>query len=298
MEEVGRVKGFKVICLIAIVGMFTGCAAREDIIILANRTQALERNLNQLRDKTEDNQAALTQKMDQMEKRIGSQLQPVLRNQAEAASQVEALKVQLQSLQGRIEVLEHNQEKGRTQLTEAWNKEIKDLQARLQKMEKAAEAVPPPPPLEGAPKAEKFKEPAKEAKEEPRETKEATKATAGDPVEEGLTLLKKQSYEGAKKKFEEYLKNHPKGKRAEEAQFGLGEALYWMKENEEAILTYQKLIKAYPKSKYIPEALYKQALAFLRLKDQSSARLLLEKIVKEYPKSPQAKQAKSKLAAL
>lgn len=292
-------KRYKRFCLIALAGMLSACAAREDIIILANRTQALERNLYQLRDKTEENQVALNHRMEQMEKRIGSQLQPVLQNQADTTTQQEALKVQLQSLQGRIEVLEHNQKKGQVQLTEAWAKEIKELQTRLQKLEKSAEAAPPPATVEKEGKTERPKEPAKESKEEARENKESTaKGTTADLVDEAQALLKKQSYEGAKKKFDEYIKNNPKGKRLEEAFFGLGEALYGMKENEEAILTYQKLIKSYPKSKYLPEALYKQALAFLRLKDTSSARLLLEKIVKDYPKSPQAKQAKSKLGSL
>jgi tol-pal system protein YbgF len=276
--------------------VLAGCAARDDIIILANRTTALERNLIQVRDAQEENKNALSKKIDQTEKKVESQIQPILQNQANTSSQQEALKVQIQILQGRIEALEHNQKKDQSQLSESVTKEIKDLQARLQRLEKPP--APPTPPTETAAKPEKPKEVIQEPKEEQKETKETTKAKPEDIFEAAQGLLKKQAYEGAKKKYEEYLKIATKGKYLEEAQFGLAESLYGKKEYEEAILTYQKMIKSYPKSKYIPEALYKQALSFLNLKDTASARLLLEKIVKDFPKSNRATMAQKKLKTL
>jgi tol-pal system protein YbgF len=277
--------------------VLAGCAAREDIIILANRTSTLERNITQARDAQEENKNALSKKIDQTEKKIDSQIQPILQNQANTSSQQEALKVQIQTLQGRIEALEHNQKKDQLQLSESAAKEIKDLQARLQRLEKPP-ALPPPPPAESATKPEKPKEGAQETKEEQKEGKETVKVKPEEIFEAAQGLLKKQAYESAKKKYEEYLKIAPKGKYLEEALFGLGESLYGIKEYEEAILTYQKMIKSYPKSKYIPEALYKQALSFLSLKDTASARLLLEKIVKDFPKSNRATMAQKKLKTL
>jgi tol-pal system protein YbgF len=276
--------------------VLAGCAARDDIVILANRASTLEQNLYQVRDAQEENKSALSKKIDQTDKKAEAQLQPILQNQANTSSQQEALKVQIQILQGRIEALEYNQKKEQSHLSESIAKEMKDLQTRLLRLEKPP--APPPPPAESVTKSEKPKEVTPEPKEEQKEAKEAAKVTSEDIFETGQTLLKKQAYEGAKKKFEEYLKMAPKGKFLEEARFGLGEALYGTKEYEEAILTYQKLIKSYPKSKYIPEALYKQALSFLSLKDTSSARLLLEKIVKDFPKSNRAKIAQSKLKSL
>jgi tol-pal system protein YbgF len=289
------------------VGIFiflTGCAARDDIIILANRTASLERSVYQIRDSQEENKIALTKKVDQTEKKVDSQLQPLLQNQANTSAQLEALKVQIQGLQGRIETLEHNQKKEQGNLNESVAKELKDLQARLQRLEK-----PPPPPnvpaaAETGIKPEKPKEAFQEPKEEPKEPKvpskekEPAKASPEDIFEAAQNLLQKQAYEGAKKKFEEYLKAAPKGKNIPEARFGLSESLYGMKEYEESILTFQKFIKTYPKSKQIPEALYKQALSFQSLKDSASARLLLEKIIKDYPKSGQANKARVKLKSL
>jgi tol-pal system protein YbgF len=281
---------------VALFMVLAGCAAREDIIILANRTSSLERTLYQVKDAQEENKNALSKRIDQTEKKTESQIQPVFQNQANTSSQVDALKVQIQMLQGRIESLEHLQKKEQGQLNESVTKEMKDLQARLQRLEKPP--APPPPPAEPAVKPEKPKELTPEPKEEQKEAKETGKAAPDEIFEAAQSLLKKQGYDGAKKKYEEYLKIAPKGKYVEDARFGLAESLYGIKEYEEAILTYQKLIKSYPKSKYIPEALYKQALSFINLKDTASARLLLEKIIKEFPKSNRAAIAQKKLKTL
>ncbi len=286
--------------------VMAGCAARDDIVILANRTSSLERNLYQLRETNEESTKNLSKHIEQTEKKLGSQLQPILQNQADSTVQFEALKNQIQTLQGRIEVLEHSQKNEQITISETLSKELKDLQARLQRLEKLPAPPPPPPPPSATPdqgsKPEKAKEISREGKEDQKEVKEPikekAKASPDQTYEEAEALLKKQGYAGAKKKYEDYLKMAPKGKYQEEARFGLGESLYGIKEYEEAILAYQKLIKSYPKSKFIPEALYKQALSFLSLKDTSSARLLLEKIVKDFPKSNRAKIAQKKLKSL
>jgi tol-pal system protein YbgF len=287
---------------VALFLVLAGCAARDDIVILANRTSTLERILYQVRDTQEENKNALSKEMAQTEKKIESQLQPILQNQANTLAQQEALKVQIQFLQGRIEALENNQKKDQSRLNETLTKEMQDLQTRLQRLEKPP--TPPSPPTDSGPTVEKTKEVAQEGKEGPKENKETGKikeSAKASPEETFLVaqgLLQKQAYEGAKKKFEEYLKVAPKGKYLIEARFGLAESLYGIREYEEAILAYQKLITSYPKSDHVPEALYKQALSFLNLKDTASARLLLEKIIKNYSKTAQAKKARAKLKSL
>ncbi len=289
--------------------ILAGCATREDIIILANRTSSLERNLYQFRDSNEETTTKLSRRIEQTEKKTDSQLQPVLQNQADSTIQFESLKAQIQILQGRIEALEHSQKKEQAQLSESLPKDLKDLQDRLQRLEKMPPPLPPPPtppvpPTEPGSKPEKAKEITRDSKEdqkevkEPVKEKEKAKTTPEEIYEEAAALLKKQAYEGAQKKYEDYLKKAPKGKKVEESRFGLAESLYGSKEYEEAILAYQKLIKSYPKSKFISEALYKQALSFIALKDTGSARLLLEKIIKEFPKSGRAKLAQKKLKSI
>ncbi len=123
--------------------VLSGCATREDVIILANRTSSLERTLVQVRDSQEENKAALSKKIDQTEKKLDSQFQPILQNQADATVQGESLRTQIETLQGRIEALEHNQKKEQMYLSDSLAKEMKDLQARLQRLEKPPVASPP-----------------------------------------------------------------------------------------------------------------------------------------------------------
>ncbi len=125
--------------------VLSGCATREDAIILANRTSSLERSLAQVRDSQEENKAVLSKKIDQTERKLDSQFQPILQNQADATVQGESIRSQIETLQGRIEALEHNQKKEQTYLSDSLAKEMKDLQARLQRLEKPS--PPPPPPL-------------------------------------------------------------------------------------------------------------------------------------------------------
>ncbi len=314
-------KRFSWLIMVSLVFFLIGCAGRDDVMILDSRTASLERQLNALKESNEGMNATLSRRIEQAEKKMDSSLQPVHQNQADMTAQVEALKVKIQSLQGRIEAFEYNQKKDQNRLSESLVKELKELQARLQRLEHPPTPPPPPPavpsasappspsppsaPTEAGPKPEKAKEIPRESKEDQKEIKEPAKekekTAKGTPEElyaEAGALFKKKAFEGAQKKYEEYLKAAPKGKYVEPARFGLAESLYAQKNYEEAILNYQKLIKGFPKSPLIPEVLYKQALSFLALKDSGSARLLLEKIIKSYPKSAQAKLAQKKLKSL
>jgi len=277
------------------------------VLILDNRTSSQEHQLAVLRESTENMRTTLSRRIEQAEKKMDAAIQPVHQNQANTLTQFEDLKIQIQDLQGRLEALEYSQKREQNRLSEALVKDLKEMQTRLQRLEQPPPPPKPPippPPIESGINPEKAKDISREPKEDEKEPKETAKEkgkakTSPEEVyEEAGALFKKQAFEGAQKKYEEYLKIDPKGKYVEEARFRLAESLFGAKNYEEAILTYQKWIKSFPKSKNVPEALYKQALSFLSLKDSGSARLLLEKIVKNYPKSSQAKLAQKKLKTL
>lgn len=280
-----------------------GCASRDDVIILDNRISSLQHQILLQKDSVDGMQNSVSRRIEQTEKKVELSMQPVHQNQANTITQIETLKTQIEGLQGRLETLEYNQKKELTKQGDVWSKDLKELLIRLQKLEQQPSGAPSPQVDQGN-KPEKTKEMPLNSKEELKGSKETVKekekgkVVAEEVYEEALAMLKKQAFEGAQKKFEEYLKMDTKGKYVEDARFGLAESLYWSKNYEEAVLSYQKLIKSFPKSKQIPEALYKQALSFISLKDPGSARLLLEKIVKSYPKSIQAKAAQKKIKSL
>lgn len=276
-----------------------GCASREDTIVLENRLYTQQRQTQQFKEELGLLKNQLNTRADQIEKKMESGRQPLLENQASSLNEIETLKSRLQVVQGRLEALEYSQKKetnARTTL-DSLTKDLKEVQQRLQRLEQSASSGVVA--AAEAAKAEQSKETVKEPKVERKEEKEkARPASPEDLFEEAGEAYKQKHFEEARKKFDEYLKQSPKGKNREEAFFKMAESLYELKTYEESILVYQKLIKANPKGRLVPGALYKQALSFLQLKDSGSAKLLLEKIVKEYPKSEQAQTARKKLKTL
>lgn len=122
--------------------------------------------------------------------------------------------------------------------------------------------------------------------------------TGGDLYDLGYSLYQKKSYAAARDRFQAYLKKYPKGRRAPNAHFWIGETFSAQKRYEEAILSYNQVIKRWPKSSKAPAALYKQALAFAWLGDKRTARIVLNKLIKEYPGSGHVSAAKKQLQRL
>lgn len=134
-------------------------------------------------------------------------------------------------------------------------------------------------------------------KEVPVETKGISPG-AGTLYKDAYETFQKGDLEGARRKFETFLKQYPNTELSDNAQFWIGETYYLKKDFEKAILEYEKAIAKYPEGDKIPAALFKQALAFLELGDKGNARNLLRRLIERYPQSDQAEMAKKKLETI
>ena len=105
-------------------------------------------------------------------------------------------------------------------------------------------------------------------------------------------------FESARAGFQKLLKNYPKSRHADNAQFWIGEIYYREKWYEKAILEYQKVIEKYPNGNKVQSSFLKQGLAFYNIGDKANARLILKELVRKYPKSNEAKIAKRKLKGI
>lgn len=213
---------------------------------------------------------------------------------ADLASQVEALTARLQAVEGKQAELEYQLNRlqqgttpGQIQLQErvgSLEREVAALQEQVMaaggRPAAAAPAPTPPPPAPVPPSPPK--PPAK---------------SSGDLFQEGLTLYRQKSYDAARDKWHRYLESHPKGEKAAEAKFYLGESYFQQRRWDEAIVAYNEVIEGYPRSPLAPAALLKQAQAFKAQGKTKVHRLILEKLVADYPKSPEAAQARRELAA-
>jgi tol-pal system protein YbgF len=123
-------------------------------------------------------------------------------------------------------------------------------------------------------------------------------ARTGDLYKDAFATYQKGDFEGARRKFDAFLKQYPNTELSDNAQFWIGETYYGKKDYEKAILEYEKAIAKYPEGDKVPAALLKQALAFLELGDKTNGRNLLKRVIERYPQSEQADMAKKRLEAI
>jgi tol-pal system protein YbgF len=213
---------------------------------------------------------------------------------ADLASQFEALRARLQIVEGKLAEQEHQL----NQLARSGNPEQTQMRDRLIALERnLAAAQERLARLEGG-------RPSQAARPELPPTADTIREiappppppkTGGDPFQEGMTLHKQKSYGPAKDKFQQYLKDHPKGDKAVEARYYLADSLLQDKKYDEAIVEYNKVVEGHPQSPCAPPALLKQAQAFKAQGKSKVSNLVLEKLIADHPKSPEAVQARKLL---
>jgi len=182
----------------------------------------------------------------------------------------------------RLKVLEEKR-KSLEEKNKAQEEKIREMEDRLKGMEgkiKQAELEKSRPAKEVVPEAK------------------GLSAGMGDLYKDAYETLQKGKLEGARRKFEAFLKQYPNAELSGNAQFWIGETYYQKKDFERAILEYEKAIAKYPESSKIPAALLKQGLAFLELGDKTNARNLFKRLIDRFPHSEQAQMAKKKLETM
>jgi tol-pal system protein YbgF len=222
---------------------------------------------------------AVESRLKQVAQRVEASSQP----QAGMVADMDAMRQEVARLRGQLDEINHQM--GDVSQEADLEKRLADSQAtlegRLQKVETYLGLASGGKPQKGSDSSAKPAQPS-----------------GGDLYDLGLKLYKDKSYDAARDRFEAYLKRYPKGRRAPNAHFWIGESFYAQKRYEEAILAYNQVIKRFTGSSKTPPALYKQGLAFAALGDKRTARIVLNKLIQGYPKSSQAKAAKKQLAKL
>lgn len=113
--------------------------------------------------------------------------------------------------------------------------------------------------------------------------------------ESAKQMLDNNDLKGAREGFRNLIKQFPKSKNADNAQFWIGESFYREKWYQKAILEYQKVIENYPRGNKVAGAYLKQGLAFAELGEKDNSRLILNELLKKFPNSGEAVIARKKL---
>ena len=267
-----------------------GCASTKDVQILDKEMDKLHSQIdvlqkendsakNQLSDLRAENQKLKTDLSLQLEN-VQSEIRALSTSVDEYKELLKRPSRDKEEMEGRLKILE---ERRKTQ-----EEKIKEIEDRLKGLDgKTAGSISKPMESERL----------ASTKEIPAELK-GVSTGMGDLYKDAYETLHKGDLEGARRKFEAFLKQYPNTELSDNAQFWIGETYYLKKDFERAILEYEKAIVKYPEGDKIPAALFKQALAFLELGDKANARNLLKRVIEKYPHSDQAELAKKKLETI
>jgi tol-pal system protein YbgF len=271
-----------------------GCASTRDVKVLDREMDKLYSQINTLRKENDFT------KNDLSDLRTENQ-----RLRADLLLQVENIQSEVRSLSTDIEEykeLFRRPSKEMDRIKEEMEGRLngleerrKTLEERINEIENRIKAHEPNTPGPGS-KSTELEKPAstKEALSELR----GVSTGMGDLYRDAYETFHKGNLEGARRKFEAFLKQYPNTELSDNAQFWIGDTYYLKKDYEKAILEYEKAIVKYPEGDKIPAAIFKQALAFLELGDKTNAKNLFKRVIEKYPHSDQADLAKKKLETI
>lgn len=235
-----------------------GLAALPARAGLFNDDEARER-IDQLRKEFDE----VAQRIDQSGK-----------NQIDFANQIEALKADLATLRGQIEVVSNELEASQKRQKDFYV----DLDTRLRKLEPAVPETKPADSGTSAPKAD--------AANETRD------------YEAALTLLKGARYKEALAGFQGFIKNYPASTLQPSANYWAASCYYQLKDYGHAAEVFHQLAATWPGDAKTPDALLAAGNAELEKGDAKAARKTMETLVEKYPGSNAAASAKSRLKSL
>lgn len=236
-----------------------------------------------------DELAARLSKLEEAVKAQSSN-QPVL----ELANQLQAVREDLRSLRGQLEVLSNNIEANAKRQRDMYV----DLDTRLRRFEQAPPAAPGPGTSAPGPG------PGAAAPASPVAAAAAAAAAAPPAVDETRSYEAAQAhrkvgnYQAALVAFQSFVLQYPRSPLAHRARSWIGDSYYNLRDYKNAIANQQKLIATYPESASVPDALLNMASSQIELGDTGAARKTMDTLVSRYPSSDAAEKARRRSASL
>ncbi|MGI9245359.1 MAG: tol-pal system protein YbgF, partial [Steroidobacteraceae bacterium] len=114
---------------------------------------------------------------------------------------------------------------------------------------------------------------------------------------EAFAAMKAGRYEEAARGFQTYLAKYPRGPRADNATYWLGEAQFMQQQYEAALKSFQA-VNAFPESRRLADAVLKTGDCQAALKAFRNARASYQKVVSTWPESDAAAQARMRIEKL
>lgn len=172
--------------------------------------------------------------------------------------------------------------------------QVRDLQGQVQQLESRIAQLEGKPSTPPTARTQALPAPATPA---PVATaKPGVSSTAAEHyVNEGMRAYQAKKYGEARTQFHNYLKTQPKGPRAAEARYYLGDSFFLEQKYKEAAVEFNKLRVQFPKSVLAPAGLLRQALSYKNQQQMTNYRSTLNRLIKGYPNSQEAREAQKLL---
>jgi len=119
-----------------------------------------------------------------------------------------------------------------------------------------------------------------------------------DLYNKGIDKLSAQDYKAAASIFSAQLQNFPRGEKAGDGYFWLGETFYIQDDLDSAAKSYQTLVDLFPNHIRTPKALLKLIGVHQDRKDQVAAKIAMTSLMAKYSGSAEADSARSQYSSL
>lgn len=253
---------------------------QRDLLEMKRRLGDAERTVKELKDDTSGG--------------VRAHVETLARNQADFQAELDGVRVDLQSIQGRTgdqERIIDNLRQDLTMLRDELSLQIADHEQRLAKlesgvkMETSTTATSSPVPFSPASNV----------------SSPAGTAVASTPAGQSALALyeqalkkirEEQDFTAGRELMETFLNRYPGDELAVNAAYWVGETYYAQKAYEKAILRFEDVIQKYGEHPKVASAMLKQALAFEASGDKATGRLLLQSVIERFPLSDEANKAK------
>lgn len=269
--------GVLLICLLLLVGCVP---PSQNQLRMEKDLAEMKRRLAQLEVQQSDSTTTDVASGDSLQRQV-----------AEVVAGLDTLRVDFQSINGRLDDLGRNNQQLEDDLRltkddlglqlDAMNSRVDQLEQLSGKLAEGIKAAPA-----GKMQAASVSHPPKAAAE-----------TAEQLYQRALDMIRKENnFAEGRKLLKEFISKYPKDDLYVNALYWSGESLYGEQKYEQAILQLQDVISKYPNHSKAPAAMLKQALAFNALGDTQNARTTMQKLIEEYPDSTQVESARKFLA--
>ncbi|MDY6849893.1 MAG: tol-pal system protein YbgF [Thermodesulfobacteriota bacterium] len=249
-----------------------GCIPSQTQLRMEQDQQEMKRRLAEIERRVLGRSEERAQETD-------ARLETLSRRVAEQQAALDTLRVDLQTINGRLEDMsrENNALRDNMDLIrDDLDLRLSALEDRLMATEEARSTTQPQP--EVGVQAE-------------------SKGTAQDASPEALyeqgrdAILRNGEFARGRETLGKFLQQYPDHELAVNAFYWIGEAYYGEKKYENAILQFQDVIEKYSDHPKSAAAMLKQALAFDALGDRDNALVILRRVGERYPLSEEARKA-------